>query len=151
MLDGGDLGPAPLLEELYAGWVMQRGGGVRSEECGKALSIGERWRTGAVGQLEEVFREHEEQKHSHVSTACAELESTELKKITIISPARKPMPKGLNGLRLLDRSYISLKKALFNMEDFQCATTVRNTAKNYKCTSEVNIFKKRCKFHHFLF
>lgn len=25
LLDGSNLGPAPLLEELHAGWVMQRG------------------------------------------------------------------------------------------------------------------------------
>lgn len=79
LLDGGDLGPAPLLEELYASGIMQRGGGVCSEECGKALTVGERWRAGAVGQLEQVFRGMRNRNVHTYQMHGAELESAELK------------------------------------------------------------------------
>lgn len=48
LLDGGDLGPLPLLEELHAGGVVQRGGRVRAEERGEALAVGQSRRAGAV-------------------------------------------------------------------------------------------------------
>ena len=48
LLDGGDLGPLPLLEELHAGGVVQRGRGVGAEEGGEALTVGERRGAGAI-------------------------------------------------------------------------------------------------------
>lgn len=52
LLDGGDAGPLPLLEELHAGGVVERGRRVRAEEGGEALTVGQSWRAGAVGQLQ---------------------------------------------------------------------------------------------------
>lgn len=40
LLDGGDLGPLPLLEELHTCGVVQRGRRVRTEERGEALTVG---------------------------------------------------------------------------------------------------------------
>lgn len=51
LLNGGDLGPLPLLKELHPGGVVQRCGRMRAEEGGKALAVGQSRRAGAVGQL----------------------------------------------------------------------------------------------------
>lgn len=51
LLDGGDAGPFPLLEELHPGGVVQGGRRVRAEEGGEALAVGQRRGAGAVGQL----------------------------------------------------------------------------------------------------
>lgn len=48
LLDGGDARPLPLLEELHPGGVVQGGGGVRSEEGGEALAVGQGGRAGAI-------------------------------------------------------------------------------------------------------
>lgn len=52
LLDGGDLGPAPLLEELDAGGVVEGGRGVGAEEGGEALAVGQGGGAGAVRELE---------------------------------------------------------------------------------------------------
>lgn len=54
LLDGGDAGPLPLLEELHSGGVVKGGRGVRAEEGGEALAVGQRRRAGAVGQLRDT-------------------------------------------------------------------------------------------------
>lgn len=51
LLDGGDLCPLPLLEELHACGVVQRGRRVRAEKRGEALAVGQSRRAGAVRQL----------------------------------------------------------------------------------------------------
>lgn len=51
LLNGGDAGPLPLLEELHPGGVVQGGRRVRSEEGGESLAVGQRRGAGAVGQL----------------------------------------------------------------------------------------------------
>lgn len=51
LLDGGNAGPLPLLEELHPGGVVKGGRRVRAEEGGKALAIWQGWRAGAIGQL----------------------------------------------------------------------------------------------------
>lgn len=51
LLDGGDAGPFPLLEELHPGGVVQGGRWVRAEEGGEALAVGQRRGAGAIGQL----------------------------------------------------------------------------------------------------
>lgn len=57
MLNGGNLGPFPLLEELNSGGVVQCCGWMSPEECREALAVGQRRRAGAIGQL------RQEQKH----------------------------------------------------------------------------------------
>lgn len=59
LLDGGDLGPLPLLEELYARGVVQRGRRVRAEEGGEALTVGQSRRAGAVRELKQESGEGE--------------------------------------------------------------------------------------------
>lgn len=51
LLDGGDLGPLPLLEELHARGVVQRGRRVRAEERGEPPPVGQSRRAGAVREL----------------------------------------------------------------------------------------------------
>lgn len=51
LLDGGDAGPLPLLEELHPSGVMQGGRRVRPKEGGEALAVGQSRGAGAVGQL----------------------------------------------------------------------------------------------------
>ena len=51
LLDGGDAGPLPLLEELHPGGVVKGGRRVRAEEGGEALAVGQGRRAGAIGQL----------------------------------------------------------------------------------------------------
>lgn len=53
LLDGGDLGPLPLLEELHTCGVVQRGGRVCAEEGGEALTVGQSRRAGAVRELKQ--------------------------------------------------------------------------------------------------
>ena len=53
LLDGGDFGPLPLLEELHTRGVVQRGRRVGAEEGGEALAVGERGGAGAVGELKQ--------------------------------------------------------------------------------------------------
>lgn len=43
LLNGGDLGPAPLFEELHTGRVVERGRGMCAKEGGETLAIGKRW------------------------------------------------------------------------------------------------------------
>lgn len=51
LLDGGDLGPAPLLEELDTRGVVQSGRRVCPEKRREALPVGQRRRAGAVREL----------------------------------------------------------------------------------------------------
>lgn len=51
LLNGGDLGPFPLLEELHSSGVVQCGRWMSTEEGGETLAVGQRWRTGAIRQL----------------------------------------------------------------------------------------------------
>ena len=59
MLNGGDLGPFPLLEELHPGGVVQRGRRVGAEEGGETLSVRQSRRAGAVRQLREGDTKHQ--------------------------------------------------------------------------------------------
>lgn len=69
LLDGGDAGPLPLLEELYPGGVVKGGRRVRAEEGGEALAVGQgRW-AGAIGQLVNTRKKWEKKKSKAVTTA----------------------------------------------------------------------------------
>ncbi|GCC41850.1 hypothetical protein chiPu_0025611, partial [Chiloscyllium punctatum] len=52
LLNGGDLRPAPPLEELDPGGVVEGGGRVGPEEGGEALAVGESRRAGTVRELQ---------------------------------------------------------------------------------------------------
>lgn len=47
----GNLRPAPFLEELHTGGIVQCGGWVCAEKGGETLAVGKGWRAGAIGQL----------------------------------------------------------------------------------------------------
>lgn len=51
LLDGGDAGPLPLLEELHSSGIVQGGRRMSAEEGGKTLAVGQSRRAGAVRQL----------------------------------------------------------------------------------------------------
>lgn len=67
LLDSGDAGPLPLLEELHPGGVVQGGRWVRPEEGGEALAVGQSRGAGAVGQLRKEDRQTDKQADRHRS------------------------------------------------------------------------------------